>query len=148
MSNFIRMKALGNLKVAPNVPIVFEREVKYPNSSLCINQQGTSYDPISALKEEPLNNKYWSLADLRALFDVEENPLQNAHDQMPLKICATCFILALKMTREFVRSNMTIVTLGNLFFNKGRKHTNFGCKDYVPLHPWDVLNSLVISVVS
>lgn len=105
MSNFIRMKALGNLKVAPNLPIVFERDVKYPNSSLLIsNQPGTSYDPIQALQEEPLNKTYRSLVDLRALFDVEENPLQNAHEQMPLKICATCFNAKMREDDERIRT--------------------------------------------
>ena len=144
MSNFIRMKALGNLKVAPNVHIQYLEGTSNIPTIPCalINHERHI---IKALKEEQLNRKYRSLANLRALFDVEENPLQILMIKCHWRYVLPVSMPTAKMTREFIHSQHDHSDPWNLFYNKGRKHTNFGCKDSVPLHPWDVLNPLVIS---
>ena len=107
MSNFIRMKALLNLKVAPNVPIVFERDVKYPNRSLCIHQQGTSYDPSpwGRTTQQNISKLGWFLM------------LKRIRSKMHMIKCHWRYVLpvsmpkCVQMTRGLIRSNMTIVTL-------------------------------------
>ena len=77
--------------------------------------------------------------------------LRRIRSKMHIIKCHWRYVLPVSMLKKAWRwrenwyiSNMTIVPLEIYFFSKGRKQTNFGCKHYVPFHPWDVLNSLVI----